>query len=97
MTVETSSVLSASSSKIEAAACTRVIPFLGFRRKESREQLGSLFRYRRDSAASTSSIGSVHKRARDSPARACDKLVVCDRSSCVGSSRYKKMFWFMFV
>jgi hypothetical protein len=95
--VETSSVPSASSSKIEDAACTRVIPFPGFRRRESRERLGSLFRYRRDSAASTSSIGSVHKWARDPPVGACDELAVCDGSSRVDAGRHETMFRSMFV
>jgi hypothetical protein len=93
--VETSSVPSASSSKIEDAACTRVIPFPGFRRRESRERLGSLFRYRRDSAASTSSIGSVHKRARVPPMGSCDELTVCDGPGCADAGGYETTFWSM--
>jgi hypothetical protein len=82
---------------MEAAACTRVIPFPGFRRKESRERSESRFRYRQDSEASTSSIGSAHKQARDSTVGACDEVAVCAGLSCVDVGRFKMMFWFIFV
>jgi hypothetical protein len=94
--VEASSGPSASSCKTRAAACTRVIPLPGVRRKESRELLGSFFRCRRDKFASTSSTGSAHKRAKESLAGALGNLTVPDgEASCADAGEYETMFWLM--
>ena len=90
-----SSEPSVSSCKTRATACTRVILLLGVRRKESREQLGSFFRYQRDKFASASSAGSTYKRAKGSLAGAFGNLPVPNKASYADAREYKTMFWLM--